>query len=103
MWWASVNGGVDMLGVCIGPWVHGDRLLHGICRQFRLGEAVVSVYMCIARVWRVTRDHVSVKCIIVCTGGQVYVCPQVASVSVYLYQSVSVNSCDAPTKIAVYT
>ena len=61
------------------------------------------MYTCIARVWRGTRDHVSVERIIVCTGGQVYVCTQVASITAYLYQSVSVNSCDAPTKIAVST
>ena len=52
VWWASVNSGVDMLGggLCTGLYVRGDRLPHGLCRQPRLGEALVSVYMCIARV-----------------------------------------------------
>lgn len=51
--------------------VRGDRLPHGLCRQPRLGEALVSVYMCIARVWRVTLDHVSMECVSVCMGEQV--------------------------------
>ena len=72
VWWASVNGGMDMLGgVCTWLCVHGDRLLHGLCRQLRLGEAVASVYTCIARVWRVTLDHVSMECVSVCMGEQV--------------------------------
>ena len=58
-------------GVCMELCVRGDRLPHGLCRQPRLGEALVSVYMCIARVWRVTLDHVSMECVSVCMGEQV--------------------------------
>lgn len=49
-----------------------------------------------------TQDHVSVKCVNVCAWVSVSVCAQKLPLSVYLCQSGSVNSCDAPTKTAVY-
>lgn len=61
------------------------------------------VYTCIARVCKATRDDVSTECVNVCMREQIYVCTLIAPMRVCLYQSVSVNSCDAATEIAVST